>query len=78
VTKGGSDVGEVRSATVTPRFGALALAVVDASTALDGGRIAVGGSEGLVRDVPIDDPTKLRPRSDPRSPVTIDAPGQTS
>jgi aminomethyltransferase len=78
VTKGGSDVGEVRSAAVTPRFGALALAVLDASTALDGGRVAVGGSEGVVRDVPIDDPTKLRPRSDPRSPVTIDAPGQTS
>jgi aminomethyltransferase len=78
VTKSGSDVGEVRSGAVTPRFGALALAVVDASTALEGGRIAVGGSEGVVRDVPIDDPTKLRPRSDPRNPVTIDAPGQTA
>jgi glycine cleavage system T protein (aminomethyltransferase) len=78
VTKDGADVGDVRSAAVTPRFGALALAVVDANVALGGGRIAVGGSEGIVRDVPIDDPTKLRPRSDPLSPVTIDAVGQTS
>jgi aminomethyltransferase len=78
VTKGGTDLGAVRSAAVTPRFGALALAVVDAATALEGGRVAVGGSEGVVRDVPIDDPTKLRPRSDPRHPVTIDTAGQTA
>jgi aminomethyltransferase len=78
VTRAGTEVGEVRSAAVTPRFGGLALAVVEASTALDGGRVAVAGGEAIVRDVPIDDPTKLRPRSDPRNPVTIDAAGQTA
>jgi aminomethyltransferase len=78
VTKDGADMGDVRSAAVTPRFGALALAVIDAATALEGGRVGVGSSEGVVRDVPVDDPTRLRPRSDPRNPVTIDAAGQTA
>src|SRR5207248_1009466 len=47
VTLGGRDVGDVRSAFVTPRFGSIALAVLDATTVLEGGRVGVGGSEGI-------------------------------
>ena len=67
---GGTTVGDVRSADTTPRFGALALAVVDAAHAAPGGEVDVGGFTGRVHPLPIDDPEKLRPRSDPRDPVT--------
>jgi len=65
----GATVGDVRSADTTPRYGALALAVVDAAHAAPGGRVDVDGLEGLVHPVPIDDPKKLRPRCDPRDPL---------
>ena len=66
----GTTVGDVRSADTTPRFGTLALAVLDAEHATPGGRVDVGGSQGRVHPVPIDDPEKRRPRSDPRDPIT--------
>lgn len=66
VKSGDTIVGDVRSADTTPRFGTLALAVVDAGHSAPGGRLDVGGLPGHVHPVPIDDPEKLRPRSDPR------------
>lgn len=74
VEVGGTTVGDVRSADTTPRFGTLALAVLDAAHATPGGRVDVGGSSGRVHPVPIDDPEKRRPRSDPRDPITADHP----
>lgn len=70
VKSGDTIVGDVRSADTTPRFGTLALAVVDAAHSAPGGRLDVGGFAGRVHPVPIDDPEKLRPRRDPRDPVT--------
>jgi aminomethyltransferase len=56
-------VGAVTSAFVTPRFGTLALAVVDTAFAKDGTPLAVGGRPVTVRPLPIDDPQKERPRA---------------
>ena len=67
VHDGGEEVGEVRSADSTPRFGTLALSVVDATRAAPGTKLSVDGRAGLVHPVPIDDPEKLRPRQDPRT-----------
>lgn len=71
VTERGEPVGEARSPVRTPRFGTIALAVVEAGHANDGRVVEVGGGRATVRPVPIDDPEKLRPRSDPRNPTTI-------
>jgi glycine cleavage system T protein (aminomethyltransferase) len=65
-------VGELRSPVRTPRFGTIALATVDAALARDGEAVDVGDRRAIVRLAPIDDPRKLRPRSDPRKPVTVD------
>ncbi|MEX0755441.1 MAG: aminomethyltransferase family protein [Actinomycetota bacterium] len=59
-----AQVGVVTSAFVTPRFGALALAVVDAASAGDGTTLQVDGQPATVRPLPIDDPGKERPRLD--------------
>jgi aminomethyltransferase len=56
-------VGVVTSASVTPRFGALALAVVDSVYAGDGTSLRVDGRPATARPVPIDDPEKVRPRA---------------
>jgi aminomethyltransferase len=71
VTVEGRAVGDVRSPARTPRFGAIALAVLDARCADDGGVVQVDGRPATVRPAPIDDPRKLRPRSDPRDPVRV-------
>jgi aminomethyltransferase len=68
----GEDVGDVRSAQGTPRFGAIALAVVRAPYSQVGVRVTVDGWEATVHGVPIDDPAKTRPRSDPLRPVVAD------
>ncbi|MDP9242310.1 MAG: hypothetical protein M3O84_03945, partial [Actinomycetota bacterium] len=78
VNQGATDVGDVRSSFSTPRFGTIALAVLDAEAARESEHVEVEGARATVGRVPIDDPGKLRPRSDPRSPVTIDSPGQTA
>jgi aminomethyltransferase len=70
----GTTVGDVRSADTTPRFGTLALAVLGAAHATPGDRVDVGGFAGRVHPVPIDDPEKRRPRSDPRDPITAHQP----
>lgn len=72
VTLDGRDVGDVRSPFRTPRFGTLALAVVDADVVSEGDTVHVDGRPATVHRVPIDDPEKRRPRSDPRRPVTFD------
>ena len=56
-------VGAVTSAFVTPRFGTLALAVVDTAYAEDGTSLQVDGRPATVRPLPIDDPEKERPRA---------------
>jgi aminomethyltransferase len=78
VHQGAAHVGDVRSAFRTPRFGSIGLAVLDAETARESEHVEVEGAKATVRHVPIDDPGKLRPRSDPRHPLTIDSGGQTS
>lgn len=72
----GEIVGDVRSADTTPRYGTLALAVVDAANAAPGGRVDVDGLEGIVHPAPIDDPKKLRPRCDPRKPLSAEFDGE--
>jgi aminomethyltransferase len=72
ITSSGAIVGDVRSPVRTPRFGTIALGTVDAALARDGEPIEVDGRRAIVRTAPIDDPRKLRPRSDPRRPVAID------
>lgn len=72
ITRDGVRVGDVRSPVRTPRFGSIALGTIDAAIAGDGEAVDVGGRLATVRTTPIDDPGKLRPRSDPRTPVTID------
>jgi aminomethyltransferase len=66
VTKDGAAVGDVRSPQRTPRFGVIALSVVDAGVANEGETLGVEGRRAVVRPVPIDDPGKRRPRAGPR------------
>jgi len=73
VRSGDDVVGDVRSPFVTPRFGPIALAVVDRSIP-DGARVSAGGRDATVHPAPIDDPKKVRPRADPRSPISVDPP----
>ena len=63
VAAAGEAVGTVTSAVVTPRFGALALAVVDAGSSKDGTPVQVDGRSATVRPLPLDDPEKERPRA---------------
>jgi aminomethyltransferase len=60
VTRSRADVGVVRSSRVTPRFGCLALSVVDVAASSDGERVVVNGRPATVRSLPIDDPGKRR------------------
>lgn len=55
-------VGFVTSAVTTPRFGVLALAVIDTEYAVEGTSVEVAGQQATVRSLPIDDPEKSRPR----------------
>ena len=63
VTKDGKAVGTVTSPTSTPRFGTLALAVLDASAAADGEVLGVGAAAAAVGPLSIYDPEKKKPRS---------------
>lgn len=65
----GEHVGFVRSAVLSPRFGVIALAVMDRAHIAYGGTVEVGELVATVGPVPIDDPHKLRPRADPRLPI---------
>lgn len=69
VTLDGVPMGEVRSADVSPRFGTLALAILEQPAAHDGTRVEVGGHAATVRPLPFD--AQGRARSDPRTPARI-------
>lgn len=67
VLKDGDEVGRVTSPAVTPRFGAIALAIVSADVAVDELTVDVATGDGLspatVQPLSIYDPTKQRPRA---------------
>ena len=67
VIRGGEPVGTLTSPAVSPRFGPIALAVLDAGAATDGERVRVVTPEGTaaatVAPLAIYDPEKRRPRS---------------
>lgn len=62
VTADGATVGTVTSPTSTPRFGTLALAVLDAPAAAEGQVLEVGGAAATVGPLSIYDPEKKKPR----------------
>lgn len=59
----GSVVGAVTSATASPRFGTLALAIVDSAAAADGTDVLVGGTPATVDVLSVFDPQKVKPRA---------------
>jgi aminomethyltransferase len=67
VTKGGEEIGTMTSATDSPLFGVIGLAVLDSNHAAEGTEVEVGLGEGTVPatvDVlSVYDPNKERPRS---------------
>jgi glycine cleavage system aminomethyltransferase T len=67
VTREGEPVGTLTSPAVSPAFGPIALAVLDAGAATDGGSVDVALAEGTavatVAPLAIYDPEKRRPRS---------------
>lgn len=63
VTRDGTAVGTVTSPTDSPRFGPIALAILDASAAANDTVVAVGGLAATVADLSIFDPDKLKPRA---------------
>jgi hypothetical protein len=67
VTLDGVPVGDVRSADVSPRFGTLALAILETPAVQTGTRVEVNGAVATVRPIPLD--PQGRPRSDPRAPL---------
>jgi len=71
VEKTGEEVGQVTSACLSPRFGVLALAVVESSIANDGDAVEVGARAGVVRAIPFDPGGRTRPRSDPQNPAVL-------
>jgi aminomethyltransferase len=63
VTKGGSVVGKVTAATGSPRFGTIALAILDTAAATNGTEVQVAGLTATVAELSIFDPTKAKPRA---------------
>jgi hypothetical protein len=70
VTGGGRQA--TSGARCGPSASAIELAVLDAAHVSDGRVVGVDGRRATVRPVPIDDPRKLRPRSDQRNSTTVD------
>lgn len=62
VTRDGAVVGTVTSPTDSPRFGVIALAVLDTAVADNGTVLDVAGRPATVADLSIFDPDKRRPR----------------
>lgn len=62
VTRDGQVVGTLTSPTDSPRFGPIALAILDTSAAANDTVVAVGGSDATVADLSIFDPDKRKPR----------------
>jgi aminomethyltransferase len=69
VRSDGVVIGDVRSVAQSPRFGPIALAVVTSDNSGRGTKVEAGGLPATIEPVPIDDPGKERPRSDPRYPL---------
>jgi aminomethyltransferase len=67
VTRGENEIGVLTSPTLSPRFGAIGLAVMATEHAGDGTEVEVavegGTSRAIVAELSIYDPTKQRPRS---------------
>ena len=63
VTRDGSVVGTLTSPTNSPRFGNIALAVIDSSSADNETVVAVDDHTATVADLSIFDPTKVKPRA---------------
>ncbi len=63
VTKEGQVVGTLTSPTNSPRFGPIALAIMDTAAADNDTVVAVGGSTATVADLSIFDPMKVKPRA---------------
>jgi aminomethyltransferase len=62
VTRDGAEVGTVTSPTASPRFGTIALAILDTGVAADGEKVEVGGAVATVAPLSIHDPEKKKPR----------------
>ncbi|HEX5016312.1 MAG TPA: aminomethyltransferase family protein [Actinomycetes bacterium] len=63
VTRDGAVVGTLTSPTSSPRFGNIALAVIDSSAADNDTVVSVGGHTATVADLSIFDPNKVKPRA---------------
>lgn len=63
VTRGGRVVGTLTSPTNSPRFGPIALAIMESAAADNDTVVNVGGSTATVADLSIFDPTKVKPRA---------------
>jgi aminomethyltransferase len=62
VRRGGVAVGTLTSPTTSPRFGPIALAVLDSESSANDTVVEVAGSTATVADLSIFDPTKVKPR----------------
>lgn len=62
VTRNGNAVGVMTSPTRSPRFGPIALAILDAEAAADDTVVGVGGQTATVATLSIFDPEKVKPR----------------
>ncbi len=63
VTKDGQVVGTLTSPTNSPRFGPIALAIMDTAASANETVVDVAGSTATVADLSIFDPTKVKPRA---------------
>jgi aminomethyltransferase len=63
VTRDGRVVGTLTSSTSSPRFGPIALAIMETTAADNDTVVNVGGSTATVADLSIFDPTKVKPRA---------------
>lgn len=63
VTKDGREVGTLTSPTMSPRLGAIGLAVLSTEVATEGERLEVAGAAATVGSLGLFDPQKKRPRS---------------
>ena len=61
MTKDGDEVGTLTSPVISPRFGTIALAVLDTAAANDGEKVEVGGAVATVAPLSLFDPEKKRP-----------------
>jgi aminomethyltransferase len=63
VTKGDDVVGSVTSPVASPRFGTIALAVLETEAATDGEKVEVADAVATVAPLSVFDPEKRRPRA---------------